>query len=85
MIQVMKSGRNPTMRHMGRTHRVSIAWLHERFAENDVALFYEETSRQAADIYTKAFDNVDKWKQACWLIGVVDPSALLGQIRHDFT
>ena len=26
------SGKNPTMRHIGRVHRVSLAWLHERLA-----------------------------------------------------
>jgi len=29
MIQVVKTGRNATMRHLNRTHRVSVAWLHE--------------------------------------------------------
>ena len=32
MIRVCQTGRNPTMRHLGPTHRVSVAWLHERFA-----------------------------------------------------
>ena len=26
----LKTGRNPTMRHLSRTHRVSAAWLHEQ-------------------------------------------------------
>ena len=30
MLCVMKTGRNPAMRHLSRTHRVSIAWLHEQ-------------------------------------------------------
>ena len=29
-ICVVKSGRNQTMRHIGRTHGVYVAWLHER-------------------------------------------------------
>ena len=29
MIQVVKTGKNPTMRYLGRTHGVSIPWLHE--------------------------------------------------------
>ena len=33
MIQVCRTGENPTMRHMGRTHRVDVHWLHERFKE----------------------------------------------------
>ena len=29
-----------------------------------------------ADIYTKAFTDPNKWKAACWLIGVIDPGEL---------
>ena len=29
MLQVIKTGRSPTMRYLSRTHRVSISWLHE--------------------------------------------------------
>eukprot|EP00969_Alexandrium_andersonii_P255119 11277818-Alexandrium_andersonii.AAC.1 len=29
MLAVMRSGRNPTMRYLHRTHRVSVQWLHE--------------------------------------------------------
>ena len=32
MIAVCGSGKNPTMRHLGRTHKVDVAWLHERFS-----------------------------------------------------
>ena len=28
MIRVTKSGKNPTMKHLNRCHRVSVAWLH---------------------------------------------------------
>jgi hypothetical protein len=70
MIQVCMSGRNPTMRHLGRTHRVSVNALHEMIHRDDVLLIYEESSRQAADIYTKAFTNPDKWKYACELISI---------------
>jgi hypothetical protein len=57
MIQVCMSGRNPTMRHLLRTHRVSVNALHEMVPRDDVVLLYEESHRQAADIYTKAFTN----------------------------
>ena len=33
MIQVCRSGKNPTMRYLLRTHRVSVDWLHEIFRE----------------------------------------------------
>ena len=29
MIQCVKSGKNPTMRYLHRTHRTSVGWLHE--------------------------------------------------------
>ena len=34
MINVMRSGRNPTMRHMERTHGISITWLHDMFKKS---------------------------------------------------
>ena len=62
MIQIMKHGRNPTMRHLARTHRISVAFLHEQFAEGDFQLCYEVSSRMAADIYTKGFTDPVKWQ-----------------------
>ena len=73
MIAVCKSGKNPTMRHMGRTHRVSVAWLHERFQTDDFELRYTESSQMAADIFTKEFTDSEKFKQVCSLINHVDP------------
>jgi hypothetical protein len=29
MARVVEAGENPTMRHLQRTQRVSLAWLHE--------------------------------------------------------
>ena len=76
MIKVVESGRNPTMRYIGRTHGVSVAWLHETFRGGDLALACELSSRMCADIYTKAFTDADKWKLACWLINICDRHAL---------
>ena len=76
MIRDCQTGRNPTRRHLGRTHRVSVAWLHERFAEPGLILRYEMTHRQAADIYTKAFNETLKWTAACLLINIVDGTQL---------
>ena len=75
MIRVCETGRNPTMRHLGRTHRVDVAWLHERFQEPTLTLVYEKTDAQAADIFTKAFSNPETWHHVCGLIHHVDPSA----------
>jgi hypothetical protein len=35
MLAILKTGRSPTMRHLSRTHRVSIAWLHEQNHRNN--------------------------------------------------
>ena len=75
MIRVCRSGRNPTMRHLLRTHAVAVASLHETFSRSDITLLYVQSDRQAADIYTKAFDNGDKWRAVCTLIGVYDVSS----------
>ena len=65
MIRVIQAGKNPTMRHLGRVHRISIRWLRERLGcpetKDNVELRREDTARIAADIYTKAFNDKDKW------------------------
>eukprot|EP00974_Lingulodinium_polyedra_P012106 1168995-Lingulodinium_polyedra.AAC.1 len=66
------------MRYLHRTHRVSVAWLHERFAgvASQLRMAYEESENMCADIYTKLFTYGDKWIHACELIGVFDPVKL---------
>ena len=56
------------MRHLGRTHKVDIAWLHECFQETAFELIYETTDKQAADIFTKGFTDIVKWRHVCSLI-----------------
>jgi hypothetical protein len=76
MITVVNSGRNPTMRYLKRTHRVSVAWLHEKFKGDDLLLVYELSAKIAADIYTKAFVDGLKWQEVCGLVNIIDPSML---------
>ena len=64
------------MRHIGRTHRTSVAWMHEVFSAPNINLVYEATHRQCADIYTKSFHEPGKWYPVCLLVNVVD--------RHKF-
>ena len=61
MIQVMNTGKNPTMRGLGNTHGVSINRLKEAFDEDWNTLVKEDTNTMAGDIFTKAFENKDKW------------------------
>ena len=75
MIKVTETGRSPTMRYLSRTHRVSVAWLHETFSQ-DIDLVYEVSSKMCADIDTNAFTDASKWIAACDLINIVDPRRL---------
>ena len=71
MISVVNSGRNPTMKHLGRAHRIPIAWLHERIVLEDkdpVDLTYCESVYMAADVYTKAFTDATACDHSCALI-----------------
>ena len=73
MIQVCKTGNNPTLRHLGRTHRVDVHWLHERFSEDCYKLIYEETRAMRAGILTKGFLDTEKWRHALMLINHTHP------------
>ena len=35
-LQIARAGKNPTLRHIGRTHRVSVAWLAEALSHDDM-------------------------------------------------
>ena len=68
-MRVLSTGKNPTLRYMGRTHNTDMAWVFERFQHRQIKLRYCKTHEQAADIFTKHFVLEDKWKLACHLIG----------------
>ena len=80
MIQVIKTGRNPTMRHLHRVHRIGVGWLHERLGNVDtrdnVLLEYTASKDMCADVYTKHFVDKEKWGHALSLINVLDPRTL---------
>ena len=71
-IQVIKTGRNPTMRHLGRTHKIDIGWLRNVFARGLCSLGYCDTDKQAADMFTKSFSEKTKWHAVRGLVGLVD-------------
>jgi hypothetical protein len=72
-IRVIETGRNPSMRHMGRTHRVDLAFLHECLNIGHFSIEYCDTKRMAADVFTKAFRNSQKWEHATSLVGLSRP------------
>ena len=77
-IQVCNSGSNPTVRHLGRTHRVAVHSLHERFSAGDITMVKVDTKEQRADIFTKPFTNAATWEALMDLIQVVDGSKWWG-------
>ena len=73
-IRVVRSGRNQTMRYLGRTHGISVAWLHEQYQRKAYTLVYEPSHSMAADLFTKSFSNPDAWSAACWQVCICEDS-----------
>ena len=67
-ILILENGGSSALRHVGRTHRVDLAWMYERFNEDNIKVRYIESNRQCADIYTKHFTDRYKWYQSLILI-----------------
>ena len=53
--RVCRSGKNPNMTHIGRTHRISIAWLYEQLQADNIKMYRADSELMAADIFTKPF------------------------------
>jgi hypothetical protein len=70
-ILIIKSGKNPALRHISRTHGVNVSWLHEVFQKPEFRLHYQPTQGQCSDIFTKAFTSSASWGHACDLIGLL--------------
>ena len=83
MIQICSTGKNPSMRHMGRTHRVDAHWLHETFQQKWVELLKCGTHKMRADIFTKGFETLDKWAHALHFINHVDPNSFFSHRPGD--
>ena len=64
------------MKHLPRTHRVSVAEFRERFQDPDISFHYVESARQRAAICTKAFTNQELLLKVCDLMNVIDPKRL---------
>ena len=74
---IIRSGRNPTMRHLSRTQGVNVSWLHDLYSKKAFGVVYTRTEAQCADIFTKSFRELPKWLQAIRLIGIGKPGAKL--------
>eukprot|EP00975_Prorocentrum_lima_P038747 8137139-Prorocentrum_lima.AAC.1 len=60
------------MRHLERTHRCDVQWIHERYLDGEFEMYKIETDAQAADIFTKPFKDVKRWTAVRDLVLVVD-------------
>ena len=70
VIQMCKKGRSPNMRHVSRTHRVSLDWLFERLAtgrDEGIHMKWVDTLNQIADIMTKGSFTAQQWLHLCML------------------
>ncbi len=72
---IIRSGRNPTMRHLVRTQGVNVSWLHDLYLKKVFGVVYSRTEAQCADVFTKTFSELPKWQQAVRLIGIAKPDA----------
>ena len=79
-MRILETGKNPTLRYMGRTHNVDMTWLFERFKDRHVQLRYCRSNEQAADIFTKHFTLEDKWDCVCNLIGHIRSTKIFCKI-----
>ena len=72
--RIIQSGKFPKLRHVQRTHGVSVAWLCDTYRRALYVIDDVHTKRQCADIFTKHFVNKDTWGLVTALIGIVQHS-----------
>ena len=70
------------MRHMNRTHGVSIASLHELHEGGHFVLEYVPSALQCADIFTKPFTVPLQWEAVCRLVNVCSPENVESMIQN---
>ena len=69
--KVVSTGYSRKLRHLKRTHKVNIAAVKEQLDREDTMLELVNTSRQKADIFTKALQSA-KWPAAMELLGIAE-------------
>ncbi len=78
--RIVSTGKYPTLRHVRRMHGVSISWLHDAYQKGVFQFFDCTTEYEAADIFTKHFTDVRKWRHSLDLIGIVHEKGLLSHL-----
>ena len=74
VIQMSVKGRTPTMRHITRTHRITLDWVVERrLYDRCIRIKYVPSKFQKGDILTKGSFVSELWKSLCRLANIVKP------------
>ena len=68
-ITVVKKGYSKKLRHVSRTHKVTLSSLKEACVNDDADQTYIDTKKQAADIFTKALAP-NLWDNALEMLGI---------------
>ena len=55
MLRILETGKDPTMRYLGRAHGIRVAWLHEVHVGGAVNTKYTTIDKMAAGVHTKTF------------------------------
>ena len=74
MGEVVRTGRNLTMKHISKTHGIQVGFLREVYDRLDVDMKYITTTLMAADMYTKEFYDHGKWNALC-IMNSIYPTA----------
>ena len=93
VLYIVSTGRNRTMRHFERTHRVSLAWLNEIYTSHRyIRWFYANSQEMLADLFTKHFSNAITFEFLRAAVGIAPSfdemlavSSKLNQIRTTST
>ena len=71
VLYIVSTGKNRTMRHFERTHRVSAAWLNEIYVKHKyVQWFYAKSQEMLADLFTKQFSNSAQFVRLRTAVGI---------------
>ena len=71
VIKMIIKGRSPTVRHVSRTHRISLDWLFDRiYLDPKIQIKYIDTKNELADILTKGSFTRDEWNHLLFLFNI---------------
>ena len=60
-LRNIMTGKMGALRHVSRTHRINVHWIHEVCTEDAIDLGACESHLMSADMFTNMFSNKEKW------------------------